>query len=116
MTDAMPAVEGLEQERNDFYKNGYPDVKFWMAWIEDKISAVDRIEELDRLFERAISDCPHVDIVKEFVSNAFDRLEAELMVRKCIWYLTVYQPSTCPDIMYLSGLCSLSLFTYPHAE
>jgi hypothetical protein len=84
MIDATPTIEGLEQERLDFCKNRYADAKFWMVWIEDKISAVDQIDELDRLFESAISDCPHVDIVKEFVSNAFDRLEAELMVRKSI--------------------------------
>ena len=74
----------LESHRALFAARFLPDVQYWMEWVQDRISlrgatSKDLIE-LDDLFSCAISQCPSIEILNEWIENAFHRYEAELTV------------------------------------
>ena len=91
-TDPVAAQALLQQHRDDFATRFLPGPEFWLDWISDQVaSSSDSLSalsapspsssftsDLDALFQRALSQCPHHSIVQEYVDNAGHRLEAEL--------------------------------------
>jgi hypothetical protein len=79
----------LEAHRTMFSERFLPDLKFWLEWIQDRISSTstvhDELESLDDLFEKALSQCASAEIAKEWIDNIVHRFEAELMVILLTW-------------------------------
>lgn len=77
----------LEAHRTVFSERFLPDVKFWMEWIQERISTTsaddEEMEKLDDLFMVALSQCASAEIAKEWIDNVVHRFEAELMVMSC---------------------------------
>jgi hypothetical protein len=70
-------------QRNIVADYTLPDVSFWQGWIEDSIAESTEAEslvQLDELFDRALNDCPQIDLVTSLLDNAFHRYEAEIIV------------------------------------
>jgi RNA recognition motif-containing protein len=103
-------AEELLLKREHFAANFLPPSKFWLDWIIDKIAAGGEdknVGELDELFDRALSECPSVDIVKEMVDNAFHRYEADLMSENVLRVLLDRAISICgADVMDGASLWS----------
>ena len=81
----------LEAHRKKFSERFLPDLKFWLEWIQERISSTstdhDELESLDNLFEMALSQCASAEIAKEWIDNIVHRFEADLMVILLCWSL-----------------------------
>lgn len=103
-------AEELLSKREHFAANFLPPSNFWLDWIIDKIAAGGEdknVGELDELFDRALSECPSIDIVKEMVDNAFHRYEADLISENVLRVLLDRAISICgADVMDGASLWS----------
>jgi uncharacterized membrane protein YhaH (DUF805 family) len=86
----------LEAHRIMFSERFLPDLKFWLEWMQERISSTspfhDELKSLDDLFEMALSQCASAEIAKEWIDNIVHRFEAELMVMLLSWPLFLIIP------------------------
>ena len=65
-------------------KTQLPNVKFWQMWLNE-VSLKDDFDAYDNLSKRALTMCPHVDLVLDMLDHVADLFENDQLVSGIEW-------------------------------
>lgn len=76
-------TENVKRYRQQYAENCLPDAQFWLDWTAEAMAMNE--PDCPTLFELALTQCPHTELVLLYLSYQMQRYEDEALVGVCLF-------------------------------